>query len=57
MIDDRQVEYFKAFGFLVLRNLFSAYEVFPVLADAADKHDAESRLRGPVGHADFRRLT
>ena len=32
-------------------------EVFPILADAADKHDAESRLRGPVGHADFRRLT
>ncbi len=27
MIDDRQVEYFKAFGFLVLRNLFSADEV------------------------------
>ena len=37
MIDDRQVEYFRAFGFLILRNLFSADEAFPVLADAADK--------------------
>jgi glutamate-1-semialdehyde 2,1-aminomutase len=32
-------------------------EVFPILAEAADKGDVISHLRGPVAHADFRRLT
>ena len=46
MTDDMLDEYFAALD-----------EVFPILTDAADKNDAESRLRGPVGHKDFRRLT
>jgi glutamate-1-semialdehyde 2,1-aminomutase len=32
-------------------------EVFALLADAIDNRNISSRLRGPVAHADFRRLT
>ncbi len=42
----------------ILDEYFSVLdEVFAILADATDKHDIVSRLRGPVAHADFRRLT
>ena len=42
----------------ILDQYFAALdEVFPVLADAADKNNARARLRGPVAQSDFRRLT
>ena len=31
-------------------------QVFAMLADAADRHDIVSRLRGPTAHCDYRRL-
>ena len=42
---------------LVDEFLAAVDEVFPILADAGQKGDAMSRLRGPVSHDDFRRLT
>lgn len=42
----------------ILDEYFTALnEVFPVLADAADKNNIRARLRGPVAQVDFRRLT
>lgn len=42
----------------ILDEFFAALnEVFSVLADAADKNNVQSRLRGPVAQVDFRRLT
>ncbi len=37
--------------------LRAADKVFPVLVEAAEKNDVEKRLRGPVAHTGFRRLT
>ena len=42
---------------LVERYLRDVGEVFPTLADAIRQDDVERRLRGPVKHSDFQRLT
>ncbi len=42
---------------LVERYLRDVNEVFPVLADAVQRDDIPARLRGPVKHSDFQRLT
>jgi len=42
---------------IVERYLRDCGEVFGVLADAARRDDVARRLRGPVKHSDFRRLT
>lgn len=42
---------------IVERYLRDVNAVFPLLADAIRGEDIESRLRGPVKHSDFQRLT
>ena len=42
---------------LIERYLRDVSEVFPILADGIRRGDIEARLRGPVKHSDFKRLT
>ena len=37
--------------------LSAVEDVFRIIADALDRHNFDARLRGPVAHAGFHRLT